>query len=59
MFFGMALALRSWWALLPAALATNLLVVRTKWEDDLLKRELPGYTAYAQTVRARLVPGLW
>ena len=59
MFFGMALALRSWWALLPAALATILLVVRTKWEDDLLKRELAGYTAYAQRVRARLVPGLW
>lgn len=59
LFFGMALALGSFWASAPAALATALLVVRTSWEDRLLRAELPGYADYARRVRRRLVPGLW
>lgn len=59
LFFGMALALGSFWASAPAALATALLVVRTSWEDRLLRAELPGYADYARRVRWRLVPGLW
>lgn len=59
MFFGMALALGSLWALLPAALASALLVLRTSWEDRLLHAELPGYGDYALRVRWRLLPGLW
>ncbi|WP_232539764.1 methyltransferase family protein [Pseudomonas chlororaphis] len=59
LFFGMALALASFWALLPAALAAALLVLRTSWEDQLLQAELPGYVDYCQRVRWRLFPGLW
>ncbi|SCM79214.1 conserved membrane hypothetical protein [uncultured Pleomorphomonas sp.] len=59
MFLGMALALGSAWALLPAALASALLVLRTAWEDRLLRAELPGYDDYARRVRWRLIPGLW
>lgn len=59
MFLGMALALGSAWALLPAALASALLVLRTAWEDRLLRTELPGYDDYARRVRWRLIPGLW
>ena len=59
MFIGISLALASWWALLPAALAIALLVVRTSWEDHLLQGELPGYPDYARRTRYRLVPGLW
>ena len=59
LFAGMALALGSRWALLPAAIASALLVLRTKWEDDLLRRDLPGYEDYAARVRYRLLPGLW
>ncbi|MFK0088686.1 methyltransferase family protein [Pseudomonas sp. NPDC090755] len=59
LFFGMGLALGSLWALLPAALAAALLVVRTAWEDRLLQAELPGYAGYARRVRWRLVPGVW
>lgn len=33
-------------------------VVRIRDEEELLTTELPGYTAYAQQVRHRLVPGL-
>ncbi|MGH6805361.1 MAG: methyltransferase family protein [Ensifer adhaerens] len=59
LFFGMALALGPFWALIPAALAGTLLVLRTSWEDRLLRAELAGYEAYSRRVRWRLVPGIW
>jgi protein-S-isoprenylcysteine O-methyltransferase Ste14 len=59
LFFGMAFALGSFWALVPAALASALLVLRTSWEDRLLRAELPGYADYSHRVRWRLVPGIW
>lgn len=59
LFFGMALALGSLWALVPALIAAALLVVRTAWEDRLLRAELAGYTDYARRVRGRLIPGIW
>lgn len=58
-FAGIALALASWWALIPAGVASALLIVRTGLEDRLLRRELPGYQAYADRTRFRLAPGLW
>ena len=51
--------LGSWWALLPALLATLSLIVRTALEDRMLQDELDGYAAYAARVRFRLVPYLW
>jgi protein-S-isoprenylcysteine O-methyltransferase Ste14 len=59
MFIAMPLALASWWALLPAALASALLIVRTRLEDGLLRAELSGYADYASRTRYRLMPGLW
>lgn len=59
LFAGMALALGSLWALVPALVASGVLILRTAWEDRLLQRELPGYSAYAARVRWRLLPGLW
>jgi protein-S-isoprenylcysteine O-methyltransferase Ste14 len=59
MFAGIALALASWWALVPAAWAGAVLILRTSWEDALLQAELDGYADYAQRVRFRLVPGIW
>lgn len=59
LFFGMALALGSFWALAPAMLASVLLVLRTSWEDRLLQNELPGYADYASRVHWRLLPALW
>jgi protein-S-isoprenylcysteine O-methyltransferase Ste14 len=58
-FAGLALALASWLALIPAAWASALLIVRTSREDALLRAELDGYADYARRVRFRLVPGLW
>jgi protein-S-isoprenylcysteine O-methyltransferase Ste14 len=59
LFAGMALALGSAWALVPAALASAVLVLRTVWEDRLLRSELAGYDTYARRVRWRVAPGVW
>lgn len=56
---GLALALGSLWALLPAGLVSALMVLRTALEDRMLRQELPGYQDYAQRVRYRLLPGVW
>jgi len=54
-----SLVLGSLWALGLQALACVLLVVRTALEDRALQQELPGYAAYAQQVKYRLLPGVW
>ena len=54
-----ALALGSWWALLPALGVVGVLVRRTILEDRFLHSELAGYQEYARKVRYRLLPGIW
>ena len=56
---GTALALGSVWALIPAAIASGLLLLRTHWEDQTLRRELAGYKQYSERVRFRWVPRVW
>jgi protein-S-isoprenylcysteine O-methyltransferase Ste14 len=56
---GIALALGSLWALLPAALVGAVLVIRTNMEDATLQRELPGYAEFAERVRSKWIPGVW
>ena len=56
---GMALALGSLWALIPAGVASIVLIVRTHWEDQMLQEELVGYKDYAMRVRSKLIPGVW
>jgi protein-S-isoprenylcysteine O-methyltransferase Ste14 len=56
---GAALGFASLWALIPAGLASILLLLRTRWEDRTLQAELPGYKEYAQRIRYRLIPGVW
>ncbi|MEX2112989.1 MAG: isoprenylcysteine carboxylmethyltransferase family protein [Pirellulales bacterium] len=59
LFAGIALSLGSLWALIPAAISSGLLVLRTRWEDQTLQAELPGYKEYAQRVRFKLIPFVW
>lgn len=54
-----ALALGSWWMLIPAALGIVLFVWRTAQEDATLQEKLPGYREYARQTRYRLIPGVW
>jgi len=57
--FGIALSLGSLWALVPAGVASIVLIVRTRWEDQTLQEELNGYKEYTQRVRYKLIPGVW
>jgi protein-S-isoprenylcysteine O-methyltransferase Ste14 len=55
----MPLALGSWWSLLLVVPLFPVLVWRILDEEDLLRKELPGYAKYMQRVRYRLVPWAW
>jgi protein-S-isoprenylcysteine O-methyltransferase Ste14 len=56
---GTALCLGSVWALIPAGLASALLILRTCWEDQTLQAELVGYKENTQRARYKLIPGVW
>ena len=56
---GIALALGSLWAVVPALLSCAVLILRTQWEDRTLQAELAGYKEYAQRVRYKWIPGVW
>ena len=53
------LALGSWLSLLPSALAIVALVVRTRFEERVLREGLLGYDEYTHRVHYRLLPGVW
>jgi protein-S-isoprenylcysteine O-methyltransferase Ste14 len=57
--FGTPLALGSWWGLAIIVLMFPALAWRILDEEQLLKKDLPGYAEYIQKVQYRLVPYLW
>jgi protein-S-isoprenylcysteine O-methyltransferase Ste14 len=56
---GMPPVLGSWWAFAPAGVVGTVLIIRTAFEDRLLRERLPGYEDYAAKTRRRLLPGIW
>jgi protein-S-isoprenylcysteine O-methyltransferase Ste14 len=56
---GGGLVLGSWIAALIGLLMFVGILRRTVEEDRILREQLDGYTAYAQKVRYRLIPGVW
>jgi len=56
---GLGLWLESYVAALAAAIPIALMVMRLLLEERFLRRHLPGYTAYVERVRFRLIPGIW
>ena len=56
---GGTIALGSWWALALTAIWIFVFFRRIVIEDNFLHEQLAGYAEYAQTVRYRVVPGLW
>jgi protein-S-isoprenylcysteine O-methyltransferase Ste14 len=56
---GTGLLLGSWYAVGLGVVLILLLAWRAVLEEETLKRELDGYSAYAARVRYRLVPGVW
>lgn len=59
LFFMIPLVLGSWFALIPFAFYPAIIIVRLKDEERLLAKELPGYEAYMQKVKKRIIPFIW
>ena len=57
--FSIPLALGSALTFGPGFILMALIVVRTYLEDKTLRQELKGYIAYSETVKYRLIPGIW
>lgn len=57
--FATPIALGSWWGLISALLLVVGILWRISAEERLLVQDLPGYDEYRQTVRFRLIPGVW
>jgi protein-S-isoprenylcysteine O-methyltransferase Ste14 len=53
------LALGSYWSIIPTLLIIPLLVMRIANEEQVLQKELPGYTEYMQKVKHRMIPWVW
>ena len=56
---GTPLALGSWWSLLLNPIFLPILYFRIANEEEVLARDLPGYTEYRDQVRYRLIPYIW
>jgi protein-S-isoprenylcysteine O-methyltransferase Ste14 len=56
---GVPLWLGSTLGLLCASVPIAMLALRILVEERLLNGSVPGYDAYTQRVRKRLVPGVW
>lgn len=59
MFLGIPPALGSWWGLFLIALFIPAGVWRILDEEEVLAKDLPGYAAYRNKVKRRLVPFVW
>ena len=53
------LVLGSYWALIPALTIIPVIIARIADEEIALEQELPGYKAYKQKVKFRLIPFIW
>jgi protein-S-isoprenylcysteine O-methyltransferase Ste14 len=54
-----SIALGSLYALIPTAAVALILMVRIRFEEQFLHKNLKGYTAYTKKVTKRLIPYIW
>lgn len=59
LYLGWPMVLGSSAALAVSGMMVVLFVVRTALEDRTLRAELPGYQAFCERTRFRLLPGVW
>ena len=59
MFMAIPIALGSWYALPFFIAVESSLILRILNEEDVLRRELPGYKAYCKKTKYRLIPLVW
>ncbi len=53
------IALGSWLGLIPAAVAALMIVVRIKFEEEMLLKGMEGYQAYQERVKYKLIPKIY
>ncbi len=56
---GMSLWLQSCAAAIVSIIPIAAVALRIVYEEEFLKRELPGYEAYTRKVRFRMIPLVW
>lgn len=59
LFLSMPLVLGSLWSFLVFLAYPAIIAGRIRGEEELLKKELPGYEAYTKKVKYRLLPLIW
>jgi protein-S-isoprenylcysteine O-methyltransferase Ste14 len=59
MIVGIPLALGSWWGLLMIVLFTPVIAWRILDEEEVLAKNLSGYSEYRNKVKYRLIPFVW
>jgi len=59
MYLATPVALGSYWAILPFLSIIPVLIFRIFNEEEVLRRELPGYPEYCEKTRYRLIPYVW
>jgi len=59
LYLSIPLMLGSYVAVIPMALSCLEIIARIKDEEEMLTAGLPGYTAYTQRVKYRLIPYIW
>lgn len=57
--FGVPLLFQSNWAFVVAGLFVAMFILRTALEDQVLQKELAGYREYANSVKWKLIRGVW
>jgi protein-S-isoprenylcysteine O-methyltransferase Ste14 len=52
-------ALGSWWALIPAAIAVISILLRIRYEEEMLVEGMEGYADYQRRVKHKIIPGVY
>ena len=59
MILGMPIALGSWISLIPAAVGVLSLIIRIKFEEEMLIKGMDGYIEYRTRVKYKLIPKIY
>jgi protein-S-isoprenylcysteine O-methyltransferase Ste14 len=59
MILSLPIALGSLWGMLPAILGALILIVRIKFEEEMLLVGMEGYADYQSRVKYKLIPGIY
>jgi protein-S-isoprenylcysteine O-methyltransferase Ste14 len=59
MMLGLPIALGSWISLIPAAVGIVAIIIRIKFEEDMLIKGMVGYTEYQTRVKYKIIPKIY